>query len=190
MNTNITLRHKRRARASGSVDLGLRVAAHADSFFVLPQIPYSSAEWFSQFSAEAFDWHLPCIQERVDAEIQVQAQAIGEVHLGIESVDHQEEEHEQDVATATPQLAKPPFYVVVLFNDDYTPMEFVIEVLQQYFGLDLDHATEVMLSVHYQGKGVAGVYPRDIAETKAQQVNRHARAQGHPLLCQIEPESI
>ncbi|HEY4713515.1 MAG TPA: ATP-dependent Clp protease adapter ClpS [Aquirhabdus sp.] len=103
--------------------------------------------------------------------------------------DHQEQ-HESDVATATPELARPPFYVVVLFNDDYTPMEFVILVLQQYFGLDLDRATEVMLSVHYEGKGVAGMYPRDIAETKAQLVNRHARAEGHPLLCQIEPQSI
>ncbi|MBC7750853.1 MAG: ATP-dependent Clp protease adapter ClpS [Candidatus Saccharibacteria bacterium] len=102
----------------------------------------------------------------------------------------QEERHESDVATATPELARPPLYVVVLFNDDYTPMEFVILVLQQYFGLDLDRATEVMLSVHYEGKGVAGVYPRDIAETKAQLVNRHARAEGHPLLCQIEPQSI
>ncbi len=95
---------------------------------------------------------------------------------------------EQDVLTAPPELARPPMYVVILFNDDYTPMEFVIEVLQQYFLLDLDRATEVMLTVHYRGKGVAGVYPRDIAETKAQQVNHYARSQGHPLLCQIEPQ--
>lgn len=188
MNTNVSIRHKRRARASRSVDLSLGVVSPADSFFVLPPMPYSSTEWFSQFSAEPFDWHLPCINQTVDSEISGQGKL--QVTLGISNVDHPEEEHEHDVATATPQLAKPPFYVVVLFNDDYTPMEFVIEVLQQYFGLDLDHATEVMLSVHYQGKGVAGVYPRDIAETKAQQVNRHARAQGHPLLCQIEPESI
>ncbi len=188
MNTNISIRHKRRRRAARSIDLGLGVAVAADSFFVLPQTPYSSAEWFGQFSAEPFDWHLPCINETTGAQVQCQEALQG--GLAVVNVDHQEEEHEHDVATATPQLAKPPFYVVVLFNDDYTPMEFVIEVLQQYFGLDLDHATEVMLSVHYQGKGVAGVYPRDIAETKAQQVNRHARAQGHPLLCQIEPESI
>jgi ATP-dependent Clp protease adaptor protein ClpS len=93
-----------------------------------------------------------------------------------------------DVLTAPPELQRPPMYAVVLFNDDYTPMEFVIEVLQQYFALDLDRATEVMLTVHYRGKGVAGIYPRDIAETKAQQVNNYARAQGHPLLCQIEPQ--
>jgi len=95
---------------------------------------------------------------------------------------------DQDVLTAPPELERPPLYSVVLFNDDYTPMEFVIEVLQQYFSLDLDRATEVMLTVHYRGKGVAGVYPRDIAETKAQQVNHYARSQGHPLLCQIEPQ--
>lgn len=95
---------------------------------------------------------------------------------------------DQDVLTAPPVLERPPLYAVLLFNDDYTPMEFVIEVLQQYFSLDLDRATEVMLTVHYRGKGVAGVYPRDIAETKAQQVNHYARAQGHPLLCQIEPQ--
>ena len=97
-------------------------------------------------------------------------------------------EVEQDVLTAPPEMELPPLYIVVLFNDDYTPMEFVIQVLQQYFALDLDRATEVMLTVHYRGKGVAGVYPRDIAETKAQQVNHYARSQNHPLLCQIEPQ--
>jgi len=102
-----------------------------------------------------------------------------------QNTDHQAD---HDVLTAPPVLERPPLYTVVLFNDDYTPMEFVIEVLQQYFALDLDRATEVMLTVHYRGKGVAGVYPRDIAETKAQQVNHYARSQGHPLLCQIEPQ--
>ncbi len=101
------------------------------------------------------------------------------------------QEHEEgDVAvqTAQPQLKRPPLYVVVLMNDDYTPMDFVIEILQQYFAMNLDQATQVMLTVHYEGKGVAGVYPRDIAETKANQVNNYARSQGHPLLCQIEPK--
>lgn len=92
------------------------------------------------------------------------------------------------VETAPPQFKRPPLYHVVLLNDDYTPMDFVIEILQQYFGLNLDQATEVMLTVHYEGKGIAGVYPRDIAETKANQVNNYARSQGHPLLCQIEPQ--
>ncbi|CAM9291883.1 ATP-dependent Clp protease adapter ClpS [Acinetobacter pseudolwoffii] len=92
------------------------------------------------------------------------------------------------VQTAPPELKRPPLYAVVLMNDDYTPMEFVIEILQQYFAMNLDQATQVMLTVHYEGKGVAGVYPRDIAETKANQVNNYARSQGHPLLCQIEPK--
>ncbi|ENX48736.1 ATP-dependent Clp protease adapter ClpS [Acinetobacter ursingii] len=104
--------------------------------------------------------------------------------------DSQSNEPEGDIAvqTAEPQLKRPPLYAVVLLNDDYTPMDFVIEILQQYFALNLDQATQVMLTVHYEGKGVAGVYPRDIAETKANQVNNYARSQGHPLLCQIEPK--
>lgn len=101
---------------------------------------------------------------------------------------HDESEHETDVMVAPPEFKRPPKYAVVLLNDDYTPMDFVIEILQQYFALDLDRATQVMLTVHYEGKGVAGVYPRDIAETKANQVNNYARSQGHPLLCQIEPQ--
>lgn len=96
--------------------------------------------------------------------------------------------HETDVMVAPPELKRPSQYVVVLLNDDYTPMDFVIEILQQYFGLDLDRATQVMLTVHHEGKGIAGIYPRDIAETKANQVNNYARSQGHPLLCQIEPQ--
>ena len=92
------------------------------------------------------------------------------------------------VMASRPELKRPPMYVVVLMNDDYTPMDFVIEILQQYFAMNLDQATQVMLTVHYEGKGVAGVYPRDIAETKANQVNNYARSQGHPLLCQIEPK--
>ncbi|MDK1683163.1 ATP-dependent Clp protease adapter ClpS [Acinetobacter terrestris] len=99
-----------------------------------------------------------------------------------------ESEGEVAIQTAPPELKRPPMYAVVLMNDDYTPMDFVIEILQQYFALNLDQATQVMLTVHYEGKGVAGVYPRDIAETKANQVNNYARSQGHPLLCQIEPK--
>jgi len=157
-------------------------AAKSGSFFVMPPVAFSVADWFTQYADEPFDWHHPCTLAMNTLDV---VMSENDDHNG----DHQEQ-HESDVATATPELARPPFYVVVLFNDDYTPMEFVILVLQQYFGLDLDRATEVMLSVHYEGKGVAGMYPRDIAETKAQLVNRHARAEGHPLLCQIEPQSI
>lgn len=93
-----------------------------------------------------------------------------------------------DVKVAPPDWKHPPLYVVVLLNDDYTPMDIVIEILQQFFAMNLDQATEVMLTVHYEGKGVAGTYPRDIAETKANQVNNYSRSQGYPLLCQIEPK--
>jgi ATP-dependent Clp protease adaptor protein ClpS len=101
---------------------------------------------------------------------------------------HEEAEGDIAVQAAKPELKRPPMYCVVLMNDDYTPMDFVIEILQQYFALNLDQATQVMLTVHYEGKGIAGVYPRDIAETKANQVNNYARSQGYPLLCQIEPK--
>ena len=111
-------------------------------------------------------------------------------HINPRLSDSQSNEPEGDIAvqTAEPQLKRPPLYAVVLLNDDYTQMDFVIEILQQYFAMNLDQATQVMLTVHYEGKGAAGVYPRDIAETKANQVNNYARSQGHPLLCQIEPK--
>ena len=86
-----------------------------------------------------------------------------------------------------PALKKPPLYRVVLLNDDYTPMEFVVELLEMFFGMNRELATRVMLAVHTQGKGVCGVYTRDVAETKAQQVNQFARDNEHPLLCEVEP---
>ena len=91
------------------------------------------------------------------------------------------------VAPAKPKLKRPPLYRVVLLNDDYTPMEFVVEVLEHFFSMNREKATQVMLAVHTQGKGVCGIYPRDIAETKAEQVNQAARDNGHPLLCEVEP---
>lgn len=85
-----------------------------------------------------------------------------------------------------PELKKPPLYQVVLMNDDYTPMEFVVEVLEMFFYMDRQQATQVMLTVHTQGKGICGVFPRDIAETKAAQVNQFARQEQHPLLAEVE----
>lgn len=87
---------------------------------------------------------------------------------------------------AKPELKKPPLYKVILLNDDYTPMEFVVEVLETFFKLNREQATQIMLAVHTQGKGVCGIYTRDIAETKAAQVNQFARDHQHPLLCEIE----
>jgi ATP-dependent Clp protease adaptor protein ClpS len=85
-----------------------------------------------------------------------------------------------------PELKRPPLFKVVLINDDYTPMEFVVEVLEMFFRMNREQATHVMLTVHTQGKGVCGIYTRDIAETKAAQVNQYAREHEHPLLCEIE----
>ena len=90
------------------------------------------------------------------------------------------------VEESRPQVKQPPLFQVVMLNDDYTPMEFVVEVLQVFFGMGREKATQIMLAVHMQGRAVCGIYPRDIAETKATQVNRYARESQHPLLCEIE----
>lgn len=83
---------------------------------------------------------------------------------------------------------KPSMYKVLMLNDDYTPMEFVIEVLQSFFRLSSEKATEVMLHVHHRGVGICGVYPLDIAETKVSQVMSYARQNQHPLQCTLEKE--
>ena len=90
------------------------------------------------------------------------------------------------VEEAKPRLKPPPMFKVVLLNDDYTPMEFVVEVLETFFHMGREKATQVMLTVHTQGKGVCGIFTRDIAETKAAQVNQYARENQHPLLAEIE----
>ena len=94
---------------------------------------------------------------------------------------------ELSVEAAKPEVRQPPLYRVVLLNDDYTPMEFVVEVLQTFFRMDREQATQVMLHVHTRGKGVCGVFSRDIAETKVDQVNDYAREHDHPLMCTMEP---
>jgi ATP-dependent Clp protease adaptor protein ClpS len=84
------------------------------------------------------------------------------------------------------QLAPPPLYKVLLLNDDFTPMDFVIVVLQRFFGMDREHATRIMLKVHTEGRGVCGIYPRDVAATKVEQVTGFARNNQHPLACVME----
>ncbi len=84
------------------------------------------------------------------------------------------------------QVKPPSLYQVVLLNDDYTPMEFVVMVLQQYFQRDLDSATHIMLKIHHEGRGVCGVYPKDVAATKVELVLTAARRDGHPLQCIME----
>jgi len=87
---------------------------------------------------------------------------------------------------ARPKTKKPPLYRVLLLNDDYTPMEFVVEVLELIFGLDRPKATRIMLEVHTQGRGVCGVFTYEIAETKVAQVAAFAEQHQHPLLCTLE----
>ncbi len=91
------------------------------------------------------------------------------------------------VEEVSPKLKRPPMYKVLIFNDDYTPMEFVVDLLEIFFGMNREIATRIMLKVHTEGKAVCGVYTRDIADTKAAQVNQYARDNEHPLLCEIEP---
>ena len=88
--------------------------------------------------------------------------------------------------TAKPQLKRPPMYKVILLNDDYTPMEFVVHVLEQFFAMDREKATQIMLTVHTQGSAVVGIFPRDIAETKSEQVNQYAQENQHPLISTVE----
>ena len=88
--------------------------------------------------------------------------------------------------TEKPKLKQPPLYKVVLINDDYTPMDFVVEVLRSFFDFNVEKATQVMLKVHTEGKGVCGVYSKDVAETKSAQVNDYSRECEQPLLCSVE----
>ena len=101
-----------------------------------------------------------------------------------------QEEHRGDeglaLKEARPELKEPSMYKVVLLNDDYTPMEFVVTLLEKLFGLDREKATRVMLMIHTQGKGVCGVFTYEIAETKVAQVGSYAQQHQHPLLSTLE----
>ena len=95
----------------------------------------------------------------------------------------------QVIEQTAPKIAHPSLYKAVLLNDDYTPMEFVIDILARFFNHNEEQATQIMLAVHTQGKGVCGTYTKDVAETKAMQVNQYARQHKHPLLCEVESAS-
>jgi len=86
-----------------------------------------------------------------------------------------------------PQLKEPPLFQVVLLNDDFTPMEFVVYAIQKVFGYEHERATQIMLSVHTKGKGVCGIFPKEIAEMKCAEMNNLAQINEHPLLTEIEP---
>ena len=99
--------------------------------------------------------------------------------------------HDDDLAfeTAKPRLKKPPLYRVLLLNDDYTTQEFVIEVLMSVFHHSEEKAARIMMHVHQKGAGICGIFTREIAETKVEQVLQHAQQSKHPLQCTMEPDS-
>jgi ATP-dependent Clp protease adaptor protein ClpS len=90
------------------------------------------------------------------------------------------------IEEAAPKLKKPPMYKVLILNDDYTPMEFVVQVLETFFNMDREKATRIMLHVHTRGMGVCGVFTKDVAETKVTLVNDFSRSNQHPLMCTME----
>lgn len=126
----------------------------------------------AHFEPTVFDWHFPSMP--VD-------------HRAQDDEPNTESAPQADVLVAEPEVAKPPMYAVVMYNDNYTPMEFVVYVLQSEFRHNIDSAVQIMLNIHNNSKGIAGIYPKDIAETKAKKVNSLAHREGYPLLTQIEP---
>ena len=100
---------------------------------------------------------------------------------------HPEEEQVGDIALQEEELlAPPPLYQVIMFDDDFTPMEFVVEVLELLFSMNQENATQIMLAVHTKGKAACGTYTKDVAETKVAQVIQYARENQHPLLCEVQ----
>ena len=102
----------------------------------------------------------------------------------------EENDHESglEVLESRPEVAEPKRYKVILVNDDFTPMEFVVEVLSLFFNLDEETATRIMLNVHTKGQGICGVFSQEIAETKVVMVNDFAKENEHPLLCTMEED--
>ncbi|WP_299997535.1 ATP-dependent Clp protease adapter ClpS [uncultured Cedecea sp.] len=84
------------------------------------------------------------------------------------------------------ELQPPSMYKIILLNDDYTPMEFVVDVLQKFFSYDVERATQLMLTVHYQGRAICGIFTAEVAETKVALVNQYAKDNEYPLLCTLE----
>jgi ATP-dependent Clp protease adaptor protein ClpS len=95
-------------------------------------------------------------------------------------------ENETVLERQAQKLKPPPLYQVLLLNDDYTPMEFVVQIIQEYFNKDRESATQIMLKVHRDGKATCGVFTKDVASTKVELVLTHARQAGHPLQCVME----
>jgi len=111
-----------------------------------------------------------------------------DTELNVSCALEKEEEADGDVAVSpVKQELKPPSkYQVIILNDDFTTMDFVIDVLKNFFNMSEEQATQVMLAVHKKGQAICGTYSKDIAETKAGQVNQYSREHGHPLLCKVK----
>ena len=94
----------------------------------------------------------------------------------------------ETVTLSKPKTAKPPMYKVILLNDDFTPMEFVVHILEKFFGINHDMAINIMITVHQKGLAVIGVFSHDVAESKVNQVMTYSRKNQHPLQCTMEKE--
>nr|WP_282841901.1 MULTISPECIES: ATP-dependent Clp protease adaptor ClpS [Moraxella] len=155
---------------------------------MLQTLNFSRQSVVSQPTTTNMDWHLPAWLPTQSPK-QPPSQSPNSLPARLTDIEGAPNtDPVEDVLLADPELKKPQMYAVVMYNDDYTPMEFVVDVLQNHFKHSLDSAISIMLAIHHQGKGIAGIYPKDIAETKAQTVNREARQAGYPLLSQIEPQ--
>jgi len=102
------------------------------------------------------------------------------------SIPFDDDDGDLTVLETKPQLKPPPLYMVLLLNDDFTPMNFVVEILTDFFGMDYEKATQVMLEVHHNGVGICGTFSKDVAETKVHVVNEYSRENNHPLMCSME----
>ena len=158
---------------------------------LLQQVGIQLAE-VSSVSPKGHDWHLPSQLPMLGLSQPVQSglsSSVANNPLAIHAtITNSDPEHEavEDVLLADPELKKPQLYAVVMYNDDYTPMEFVVDVLQKFFNKTSDEAEFIMLTVHTAGRAVCGEYPRDVAETKVARVTRFSREHGHPLQCVLE----
>ena len=108
------------------------------------------------------------------------------IKLSIEEIDN-DNDYGSSVLEQDPEVKEPPLYQVLLLNDDYTPMEFVVYVLQHIFNHEHEKATQIMMAVHSRGKGVCGIFPKEIAEMKSHEIITMAQAHEHPLISEIEP---
>ena len=110
------------------------------------------------------------------------------MNMGHDDGERKDDDRGLAVEESKPEVKRPPMYKVLLLNDDFTPMEFVVHILEKFFSMERHKATQVMLAVHTEGQGVCGTFTRDIAESKVMQVNDYARKHQHPLLCTMETE--